>query len=68
MSSIGIQPIFCNNCKWKVTFKLYKSKILKKYVVHRRMCIGYKQVPHHFMRDLGTYGFWGLWGPGTNSL
>ena len=20
------------------------------------------------MWDLGTYGFWGLWGPGTNSL
>ena len=26
----GIQPIFCNSCKWKVTFKNAKIKFFKK--------------------------------------
>ena len=34
----GIQPIFCNNCKWKVTFKncIKKRKnLLLSYTIHR---------------------------------
>ena len=48
-----IQPIFCNNCKWKVTFKNYikKRKTKKKFEEHKEI---YDAILAKHMVDIAT--------------
>ena len=46
-----IQPIFCNNCKWKVTFKNCIKKRKKKFGEHKQI---YDAILAKHMVDIAT--------------